>query len=80
MVVAMIYPEGGRGKTPSFWELKRERVRQARFVVRYASDLADSVRDGSISLDNAFEEARIRKGRAVGLGREGWCPPSGCLP
>jgi polyhydroxyalkanoate synthesis regulator phasin len=32
--------------------------------VRYASDLADPVRDGSISLDNAYEEARIRKGRA----------------
>jgi hypothetical protein len=33
-------------------------------VLHHASDLADSVLAGSISLDNAYEEARIRKGRA----------------
>jgi ParB-like chromosome segregation protein Spo0J len=43
---------------------KRELIRQARFVLRYGPDLADSVRSGALSLDNAYEEARIRKGRA----------------
>ena len=42
----------------------RERIRRARFVLKRASDLADSVLNGSISLDNAYEEARISKGQA----------------
>jgi hypothetical protein len=42
----------------------RESIRQARFVLNHASDLADSVRSGALSLDNAFEQARIRKGQA----------------
>jgi hypothetical protein len=42
----------------------RERIRQARFVLCYGPELAESVINGSISLDNAYEEARIRKGRS----------------
>lgn len=44
--------------------LNRARVAQARTVLHHASDLADSVRSGSLSLDNAYEEARQRKGQA----------------
>jgi hypothetical protein len=45
-------------------------LRQARFVLKHGSDLADSVLNGSISLDNAYEEARIRKGqRAMAVAR-----------
>jgi ParB/RepB/Spo0J family partition protein len=44
--------------------LSQQRLSQARTVLRHARDLADSVRNGSISLDNAYEEARVRKGRA----------------
>jgi hypothetical protein len=68
IVVAKIYPEPKRGIHSEFHEetgeLSKAHLSRARFVVRYASDLADSVRDGSISLNNAYEEARIRKGRA----------------
>jgi hypothetical protein len=64
MLIALLYPEGGRGKTPRHMEFSGERLRLARFVLRYASDLLDPVRSGAISLDNAYEEARIRKGRA----------------
>jgi hypothetical protein len=68
IVVAKIYPEPKRGIHSEFpeetGELSKAHLSRARFVVRYASDLADSVRDGSISLNNAYEEARIRKGRA----------------
>jgi hypothetical protein len=64
MLMAILYPEGGRGKTPRHVEFSGERLRLARFVLRYASDLLDPVRSGAISLDNAYEEARIRKGRA----------------
>jgi hypothetical protein len=41
----------------------REYISRARAVLDHA-DLADSVINGSISLDNAYDEARIRKGRA----------------
>jgi hypothetical protein len=44
--------------------LSQQRISQARTVLRYGPDLADSVLEGSISLDNAYEEARICKGRA----------------
>jgi ParB-like chromosome segregation protein Spo0J len=44
--------------------ISQQRISQARTILRHASDLADSVRNGSISIDNAYEEARIRKGRA----------------
>jgi hypothetical protein len=44
--------------------LKNNRVAYAFTILRHAPDLANSVIAGSISLDNAYEEARIRKGRA----------------
>jgi hypothetical protein len=40
------------------------RLGYATAVINHAPDLADSVINGSISLDNAYEEARLRKGRA----------------
>jgi ParB-like nuclease family protein len=62
VVVARIHPEPKRGIHSEFpeetGELSKAHLSRARFVVRYASDLADSVRDGSISLNNAYEEAR----------------------
>ncbi|MDQ3959507.1 MAG: hypothetical protein M3255_04290 [Pseudomonadota bacterium] len=68
IVVARIYPEpekGGRGKNSSVSkEFSGARLSLARFVLRYAPDLADSVLAGSPSIDNAYEEARIRKGQA----------------
>jgi ParB-like nuclease domain len=39
-------------------------IGRARTVLHHAPDLADPVIAGSISLDNAYEEARVRKGRA----------------
>jgi hypothetical protein len=39
-------------------------ISQARTVLNHAPDLANSIIAGSISLDNAYDEARIRKGRA----------------
>jgi ParB-like nuclease domain len=73
IVVARIYPEpekGGRGKKSSVTkEFSDERLSLARTVIRHAPDLASSVLAGTLSLENAFEEARIRKGRAVGLDR-----------
>jgi hypothetical protein len=63
MLIAILHPEGGRGKTPIQLEFSGERLRQARFVLRYAPDLLDPVRSGALSLNNAYEEARLRKGR-----------------
>ncbi|WP_436787918.1 ParB/RepB/Spo0J family partition protein [Yinghuangia sp. YIM S10712] len=42
-------------------QLSRSRVTDADFVLRYASDLADHVRTGAISLDEALATARRRK-------------------
>lgn len=69
IVVAMIYPEPQklRRKDSSPFETKElssGKLSQARTVLRHAPDLADSVINGSISLDNAYEEARIRKCQA----------------
>jgi hypothetical protein len=44
--------------------LSKGLIGNAAVVLKHAPDLADSVLNGSISLDNAYEEARIRKGRA----------------
>lgn len=70
MIVAKVIGLGyGKGKS-HYWDLGdnpktlENRLSQARTVLRHASDLADSVLAGSLSLDNAYEEARIRKGRA----------------
>jgi hypothetical protein len=40
------------------------RIAGPRSALTHASDLADSVVNGSISLENAYEEARLRKGRS----------------
>lgn len=45
-------------------DVKRARIAKAAVVLKHAPDLANSILTGSISLDNAYEEARIRKGRA----------------
>jgi hypothetical protein len=42
----------------------RDYISRARTVLRYAPDLVNSILAGSLSLDNAYEEARIRKGQA----------------
>jgi hypothetical protein len=42
----------------------RDYISRARTVIRHAPDLAASVLAGSLSLDKAYEEARIRKGQA----------------
>jgi hypothetical protein len=66
MVVAKMRPFSGQtlrqlsGQT----DLSRGLVGNAAVVLKYASDLADQVVSGSLSLDKAYEEARIRKGRA----------------
>jgi ParB/RepB/Spo0J family partition protein len=45
-------------------DVKQARISKAAVVLKHAPDLASSILAGSISLDNAYEEARIRKGRA----------------
>jgi ParB-like chromosome segregation protein Spo0J len=72
MVVARIYPEAKRGRGNKDEAIKAaeiagfddRRIREARTVLRHAPDLAASVLVGHLSLENAYEEARIRKGRA----------------
>jgi hypothetical protein len=70
LVTAKLKPETTMGRKSDVKKLANnfgvsaEYLRQARFVLRYASDLGDSVLNGSISLEHAYEEARIRKGRA----------------
>ncbi len=44
--------------------IKQPMLAKASIVLRYAPDLADQVRNGFLSLDKAYEEARIRKGQA----------------
>ena len=43
--------------------MSQQRISQARTVVRHAPDLANAVLAGHLSLDNAYEEARLRKGQ-----------------
>jgi hypothetical protein len=65
VVVAKIYPDRTpRGQSSVSEGITYERVSSARAVLRHAPDLANSVLMGHISLDNAYEEARIRKGQA----------------
>jgi hypothetical protein len=75
MLIAMLYPdpgERGRGKKSLLskdfnvtqLEFSGSRLSQARTVLRYAPDLLDSVRIGAMTLNKAYEEARLRKGRA----------------
>jgi hypothetical protein len=68
MAVAMIYPEPKRGVHSEFQnetgEFSKAYLSRARTVLRHAPDLAEHVINGSLSLDKAYEEARIRKGQA----------------
>jgi hypothetical protein len=57
MAVAMIYPEGGRGKTPIKLEFSAERVRQGRTVLKWAPDLAQGVLAGAQPLNDAYKIA-----------------------
>jgi hypothetical protein len=68
MAVAMIIPpQQGKKKTSSISEeVSSAHISRAHTILKHASDLAASVIAGSISLDNAYEAARIRKGRAEG--------------
>jgi len=72
MAVATIYPEGGRGGRGKTREkitglpFDRTNVSRARTVLRYAPDLSANVLGGSVSLDNAYQEAAQRKKDASG--------------
>jgi ParB-like nuclease domain len=64
MAVAKIYPDRTpRGQSSVSEGITYERVSSARTVLRHAPDLADQVITGSLSLDKAYEEAKIRKGQ-----------------
>ena len=64
MVLAMIYPEPERGrgkkdegkKVQESCGFSRERVRQARSILRHSPGLAEDVMKGTISLDEALAE------------------------
>lgn len=58
MAVAMIYPEKGRGKSPTKLEFNAETLRKAREVLRILPELAKQVRDGNPSLNEAYEKAK----------------------
>jgi hypothetical protein len=65
MIMAKIYPDRTpRGQSSVSKGITYERVSLARIVLRHAPNLAESVIAGSLSLDKAYEEARIRKGQA----------------
>jgi hypothetical protein len=68
MAVARIYPQPKRGMhselRSSTGEFDKALISRARTVLSHAPDLASSVLAGTLSIDNAFEEALIRKGRA----------------
>lgn len=65
MVVAKMRPFSGQPlRQPSGQNnLSRGLVGNATVVLKHAPDLAEQVINGSLSLDNAYEEARIRKGQ-----------------
>lgn len=67
MAVAMIHPEaekGGRGKTVPLPDgLSKQRISEARAILKWAPELAQGVLSG-LSLDDAYAEATMRKGRA----------------
>jgi hypothetical protein len=75
MLMAVLYPDpekGGKGRNSLLskefnvarLEFSGSRLSQARTVLRYAPDLLDPVRSGAMALNAAYEQARIRKGRA----------------
>ncbi len=73
MAVARIYPDGGRGKgkdpaskTLKISDIATSYVRQARYVLREAPDLADSVTVGAVALNVAYVETHERRRAASG--------------
>jgi hypothetical protein len=75
MAVAMIQPEpekGGRGKLSQIHEglsksdkrTMQNNVSMARTIIKYAPDMADSVRLGAVALNDAYDVARVRKAKS----------------
>ena len=74
MAVAILYPEpetGGRGKKAKALEtsgFSRQRLGQARAVLRHSTDLALAVRGGARKLDEALDEAKAAQERRQSVG------------
>lgn len=68
MAVAKICPETGQStrKVAATADVGKSRVHQARSVLRFAPDLADSVLSGAASLDAAYQTAQQRKHASEG--------------
>jgi ParB/RepB/Spo0J family partition protein len=66
MAVASVCPFSGQTQRQLARQsgLSKGLVGNAAVVLKHAPDLAPSVLAGHLSLDNAYEEARVRKGRA----------------
>jgi hypothetical protein len=76
MAHAILYPQaekGGRGKkkVPETGGFSRQRVSDARTVLKHSEKLALSVRDGDISLDDALERVRTQRIKARAIRRCG---------
>jgi len=67
MATAILYPEvKGRGnKNPTELGFSDESLRKARTILKYAGDLAGQVRDGGLSLNDAYTAAQDRKKAAT---------------
>lgn len=62
MAVAMMYPEGQKGKKLNYSTgVDKGYVSQARTVLKYAPEYTESVLAGAKSLSEAYEEAKQRK-------------------
>lgn len=68
MAYAFMYPDpekGGRGKKsenrPAAGQFSKQRLSDARVVLRHSPDLADRVIKGSMSLDDALAETQQRQ-------------------
>lgn len=66
MVVARVLETNhvSQRKAADSLRIKQPMLAKASIVLHHAPDLTASVIAGHLSLDNAYEEARIRKGRA----------------
>jgi hypothetical protein len=63
MAVAMIYPEKRQGKKTSLQknDVSGSSVRKARTVLEVLPELAEQVRDGAVSLNEAYEKAQFER-------------------
>lgn len=64
MAVARIYPEGNQGKKSTSLKINDVNggyLRQARTVLKYASDISNNVLSGSVALNEAYKTALQRK-------------------